>query len=564
MIHTEDFLLILLQTKGILSNELLEHLNQWWQNEKKLDEDLSRFLLRFGLINKSELRHLESYKKGFLSGSACIGGLEAETIERVAATIRNSITDSTKKTDEIVTKPITYPEVMLNPTRDLSNAAFDRTKSSGSNSQDETPWKKSPAANRSKISKRDEGKRDSPDDDSLLRLDEVVREPAERSRSKQSSKSKKGMGDQDGFVIKPGSVLGKCLITEAIGKGGNGTVFRALHQTLNISVAIKVLRPTPVSDDSLLNDRLRIEAQLLARLNHPNVVRVLDFDTLPVPYVVLEYVEGLSLAELIEQSGRLMVERAIDLLAQACRGLASVTEYGIVHRDVKPANLLIAKQGGYLKLADFGLAYHRDHDMGEDEGTCMGTAAYISPEQVMQSDAIDFRADIYSLGATFYHALTGQIPFQGRSLIEMMMKRIRELPPSPASIVRGLPTAISNLIMEMMATRPLDRPHSYQEIVDKIEEIQKNPRLLDGSEFSAPSKDQIEPDRLAGGVFPQNSNLSKGNEGDNESDLAEKRESIRDGEKGGRGEGKGEVRGEGTPLPQQGVKTKAKWTRFFG
>ena len=207
-----------------------------------------------------------------------------------------------------------------------------------------------------------------------------------------------------------GMVLGKCLLTGLLGQGGNGKVFSGLHQTLNIQVAIKVL----TSEDAELSqeqiDRLAREAQLLARLNHPNVIRVLDYDDSPIPYVTMEFVEGLSLADLIEQTGGLRVPRTSDMMIQVANGLAAAWEVGLVHRDIKPGNILLTKSG-IAKVTDLGLAFKFGSDTGppirgtDSSLSPLGTCGYISPEQAVNDPSIDFRTDIYSLGATFYHAV---------------------------------------------------------------------------------------------------------------------------------------------------------------
>jgi hypothetical protein len=159
----------------------------------------------------------------------------------------------------------------------------------------------------------------------------------------------------DGRTLEIGSVLGKCLLTELVGQGASGVVYRALHKTLNIPVAVKVLQIEGGGVDPAVVLQFRAEARLLARLSHPNIVRVLDFeDDVRFPYLVLEYVEGLSLAELISQSGRVRTDRAVRVIVQICEGLSAARKLGVVHRDVKPANILLGKEGS-AKLADLGL-----------------------------------------------------------------------------------------------------------------------------------------------------------------------------------------------------------------
>jgi len=229
-----------------------------------------------------------------------------------------------------------------------------------------------------------------------------------------------------------GQTLGRCLLTERVGQGSSGIVFRGLHQSLNIPVAIKVLNLANGTGVDVFR-QIRTEARLLARLNHPNVVRVWDFEDDPeMPYLVLEYVEGLSLAELIQQSGRLRLDRAMQAIAQISQGLNAARKLGIVHRDVKPANILMARDGT-AKLADLGLAVCVGErisvklaNVSAPIESLAGTIAYMAPEQAKHGGKIDHRSDIYALGATFYHGVTGQMPFTGKTRMEVLTKHANE------------------------------------------------------------------------------------------------------------------------------------------
>src|SRR5262245_21114577 len=260
-----------------------------------------------------------------------------------------------------------------------------------------------------------------------------------------------------------GDVLGKCLLIERIGHGAAGVVFRARHQSLNIPVAVKILH---VTDDIGVHRQLRTEAQLLARLNHPHVVRVWDFEDDPFqPFLVMEFVEGSSLSDLLRREGRLSPARALQIVRQIADALAAAHRLGIVHRDVKPGNILLTKEGAG-KLADLGLAVLVDRDRGAASGALAGTAAYMAPEQA--DGAIDYRADIYSLGATFYHVVTGQTPFQGSSRAEVIRKHARESAVVPHELAPHLPEAASALIMKMMAREPAERFQTYDELLSAL------------------------------------------------------------------------------------------------
>lgn len=274
---------------------------------------------------------------------------------------------------------------------------------------------------------------------------------------------------QAGGVLEHGCVLGKYRIIEPLGQGSSGVVYRALHQTLNILVAIKVLRPATDEAAAPVLQHLRTEARLLAQVNHPNVVRVWDFDDDPVlPYLVMEYVDGLTLAELIQQSGRLCLDRAVRLMIQVAEGLAAAHKLGVIHRDVKPSNVLLTKDGT-AKIADLGLAVeHAPPDVAERATTAagpVGTVAYMAPEQFADSGAVDHRADIYSLGATFFHAVTGQLPFTGRSRNAVLLRHAQEQPALPRHLLVELGPAVSDIILGMMAKDPNERFQDYAEVI---------------------------------------------------------------------------------------------------
>jgi serine/threonine protein kinase len=272
-------------------------------------------------------------------------------------------------------------------------------------------------------------------------------------------------------AVRAGTLLGKYLLTEQIGRGASCLVFRALHRALNLTVAIKVMPFESDPDDPTVREQFRAEARLQARLDHPNIVRVLDFeDEAALPYLVLEYVEGTTLAEKIACEGRLPSDQALKIILQIVEALAAVHQMGIVHRDVKPGNILLSASGDRAKLADLGLALvvGLGRAMGAADAyrdTVVGTAGYIAPEQALSAPAIDHRADIYSLGATLYHALTGKLPFTGRSRLEVLLKHTQEAPVPPDQLVPELGPGISAVILKMMAKDPASRQQTYSDLL---------------------------------------------------------------------------------------------------
>lgn len=272
--------------------------------------------------------------------------------------------------------------------------------------------------------------------------------------------------------LEVGEQVGKYLLIEQIGSGGTAIVFRALHRVLNIPVAIKVLKldqGDALSDlDQQIFEQLRKEAQLLARFNHPNIVRVYDFEEeSSYPFLVMEFVDGLSLSEMISHAGRLRADRAAKMMLQVAEGLASAQKKtGLVHRDVKPGNILLARDGG-VKLADLGLALtHSWHSPAIETSVVLaGTVAYMSPEQAQGSGEVDHRSDIYALGATLYHAITGEMPFKGKNRMEMMFKHATEVPPPPHQLVPGIDPAFSDLLFIMLAKKPAERFQTYDDLI---------------------------------------------------------------------------------------------------
>ena len=270
-----------------------------------------------------------------------------------------------------------------------------------------------------------------------------------------------------------GKYLGKYLLTEWLGKGATGNVFKALHPTLQIPVAVKVLHPSSESRDPERFERFKTEARLLAQLNHPNIVRVYDFEDHPTyPFLVLEHVNGPSLAELIEQCGRILPDRVVRLAKQLAEGLAAAHRLGIIHRDIKPANVLLTRSGE-VKLADLGLAVMRQlpgMPTGVASGEVIsraGTVLYIAPEIITSAAPPDERSDIYSLGATLFHALTGTPPFVGKDVWEVMQQAVKQSPPCPRRLVPEVPEDLAALITRMLAKDPLARPYSFLHLLDE-------------------------------------------------------------------------------------------------
>ncbi|HVW17388.1 MAG TPA: protein kinase, partial [Solirubrobacteraceae bacterium] len=243
-----------------------------------------------------------------------------------------------------------------------------------------------------------------------------------------------------------------------LGLGGMSTVHLALDRRLQREVAIKLLAEH-LADDRAFVARFRREALAAARLVHPNIVQVFDFgrdDASGRHYIVMEYVKGQSCAEILRDRGHLPVAEALAIVAHACRGLDYAHRNGVVHRDVKPGNLLRAEDG-LVKLADFGIAKAlTDESAITQVGSVLGTAAYLSPEQAHGEEAGP-AADIYSLGVVTYQLLSGRLPYEAASLPELAMLQQREAPPLLHEIVAGVPPQLAAAVDRALALAPDDR-----------------------------------------------------------------------------------------------------------
>jgi len=257
-------------------------------------------------------------------------------------------------------------------------------------------------------------------------------------------------------------IVGCYRILELIGEGGASKVFKAEDMQTKQLVALKVLRADRLSHAESV-DRFRLEVHLLTRLSHPNIVKAYDTDlTGTSPYVALEYVEGTNLAELVQLTGPVPLGLACQYIRQAAAGLQHAYEQGLVHRDVKPANLILAGRDGVIKILDMGIA-RLCRPEGEDalgltsEGAVMGTADYMAPEQALDARTADIRSDIYGLGCTLYHLLTGQPPFPGGSLARKLLRHQREAPASLNLQCVGVPSELAAVIDKMLSKCPDER-----------------------------------------------------------------------------------------------------------
>jgi len=257
---------------------------------------------------------------------------------------------------------------------------------------------------------------------------------------------------------------GRYQVTEPIASGGMAQVYIANDQMLNRPVALKVLHPQFAEDKSFV-ERFRREAQAAASLNDPRIVSIFDWGSdNGTSYIVMEYVDGNTLRQIIEEEGPLTTERAVEIAADVCGALHLAHEKGIVHRDVKPANIAI-NRAGQTKVMDFGIA-RATSDAGQtvtQTGTVIGTANYLSPEQA-QGESVDRRSDVYSTGVVLFEMLTQEVPFKADSAVAIAYKHVTEDPVPPSRLSREVPEDLDAVVLKALSKNPDNRYDTAEEM----------------------------------------------------------------------------------------------------
>ncbi|MHC4871231.1 MAG: protein kinase domain-containing protein [Planctomycetota bacterium] len=278
-----------------------------------------------------------------------------------------------------------------------------------------------------------------------------------------------------------GHTLGGCELTALLGKGAMGEVYKATQLSLQREVAIKILARHYAEDEEF---RLRFvrEARSIAKVNHPNILQIYEVaEEEGVNFMVMEFVNGRTLAEILKENGHIEWHTAAEFIKQAALGLQSAADVNIIHRDIKPDNLMITNTG-VVKVSDFGLAKECDSELTQTN-TVMGTPAYMSPEQC-DGEELSTLTDIYSLGATFYRIVTGILPFTAPTAVSMMYKHKHEEPVPPEKYMPSLPDAVSKIILSMMEKDTAKRPQSMEGISVELESIIKNISSGSGTEMT--------------------------------------------------------------------------------
>jgi predicted Ser/Thr protein kinase len=267
-----------------------------------------------------------------------------------------------------------------------------------------------------------------------------------------------------------GRRIGPAELQRKLGEGGMGTVYLGRHPGLNRPVAVKILT-APLAQNAEFIERFQREARLAARLEHPNVVQVHDVGEQDgLHYIVMQYIEGKSLDQILKERKKLALNEALSITKRVAVALAAAARLGIVHRDIKPHNILVSKDG-MVKVADFGLA--KDNDANRTisaTGQIVGTPYFMSPEQA-EGKAVDPRGDLYSLGATLYPMLTGKRLFEGSSPLAIVMKQIREQPVPARELDPSIPPAVGEILDRLLKKEPAQRYASAEELVKAIDAL---------------------------------------------------------------------------------------------
>jgi serine/threonine-protein kinase len=261
-------------------------------------------------------------------------------------------------------------------------------------------------------------------------------------------------------------------VLEPIGKGGMGMVFRARDRQLDEVVALKVLRDDALSEDATLLDRFKQELKLARRITHKNVLRTHDFgEAGGTAYISMEYLEGVTLKDLIRSKGALPLAVGLRIAKHMCQGLEAAHAQGVVHRDVKPQNMLILPETGELKIMDFGIARVSEVEGGisglTTDGSVLGTPDYMPPEQATGGTA-DFRSDIYSLGVVLFEVFTGRLPFTGEKLVQVILGHVQKPPPAPRTLNPQLPADLEAVILRCLEKKPAAR---YQKVPEVLRDL---------------------------------------------------------------------------------------------
>ncbi|MDF1663666.1 MAG: serine/threonine-protein kinase [Planctomycetota bacterium] len=291
-----------------------------------------------------------------------------------------------------------------------------------------------------------------------------------------------------------GRVVGGFRIESLVGKGSSGVVFRAVQESIERPVALKILTSKWASDPTNLA-RFRREAISAARISHPNVVSVIDYgESSGLFYMAMTYIEGQSLSAILKSQSAIPLPHVSRIGFQMGTALAAIDQVGLIHRDIKPANIMIASRDSGAYLTDLGLAKATDNSQDITlKGFTVGTPNYIAPEQALAEEELTIACDIYSLGATLYHAATGKLLFQRSNAFQVMKAHVKEKPKDPREINPQLPPQMAGLLLAMVEKAPVNRPHPTEvaTIFGEVLESLTGMKSLGSSNISASTSERI-------------------------------------------------------------------------
>jgi serine/threonine-protein kinase len=254
-----------------------------------------------------------------------------------------------------------------------------------------------------------------------------------------------------------GEKLGSFRIDGTLGVGAMGVVYRATHETTGKAAAVKVVNKE-IAQRGKTYERFQREAEILQQFRHPNIVRFLAVGRYQgTSYIAMEFIQGKTLEQILQEREALPWKEVVDLGVQICEALQYAHDHGVVHRDLKPSNLMITEDGR-VKLTDFGIAKDLDKTALTATGRTLGTAAYMAPEQIRGTPEVSHKTDLYALGCVFYQMLTGQAPFSGATHVVLMHLHLNEPVPRPSAKLAEIPKALDDLVVQLMAKSPTDRP----------------------------------------------------------------------------------------------------------
>ncbi len=270
------------------------------------------------------------------------------------------------------------------------------------------------------------------------------------------------------------TILGnRYQIIRKIGDGGMAFVYEAKDKLLNRTVAVKVLRPEFVDDEEFLK-KFKREAEAVASLSHPNIVNVYDVgEDGKVHYIVMEYIDGQNLKDIIKNEGTLDEYTALDITKQIAMALSAAHKKGIVHRDIKPHNILISNEGRIVKVADFGIAKAVSNSTMTNIGSIIGSVHYFSPEQA-KGNSVNATADLYSLGIVLYEMIIGRVPFRGDSPISIALQHINEDVEFTSEEKINIPQSVRTIIKKLTEKSSENRYQSAEELIEDIDYVEKN------------------------------------------------------------------------------------------